>query len=486
MNKAETHHAACGRQLKTSGQPSKICVGSGLLHGDHVSSHVSGLFNTVDDELASNANGIMRQLFNPTPSTKSGEIYRRSFTPTEEDLSAALHKIGMVPNPNIVGDVLEYARRGLKQSVFSKQESFDGSHFGTVTKGTLLNQYNQNRAVQNFGSTMAGKMGVGPATNHNSSRQPGAVGFCCSHPKRKSMKDAGARVQKATISNSTQTEDSVFKSTANEIDPYIPEMSSVGGFQEGSVAMNLPWPGSNETSANCSVLDNFNSSFVQYQTPKYNLSASTTGHHSTPIGNSGYERSSPDSNSELHPQNYEQLKREAQELKRQIYGFSRNYDYACNLAIRHITIREAEIASLKRQLRQEGLRPYNEPVMADDTFFEKELGMLFRMMCCWAKRFYKFPTGEPLSASLQSRILQICEDPHNEQYLMANNHTKHLVVVSFAARWIVDEILSPRFLDCVVRSLMDRDDNSRNAEGFQELLESAEGMTHNITRQFQC
>ena len=144
-------------------------------------------------------------------------------------------------------------------------------------------------------------------------------------------------------------------------------------------------------------------------------------------------------------------------------------EYACNIGVQTILIREGVIGDLKKQMRLAGVRPFNDPV-DDDVAWENEMMMLFRMLCCWAKRFYKFPTTMEIPRHLQMRISKICEDRGSECLLISSQNTKYLIIVAIAARWLVKEIMDLRFLESVAR------DFDTGDEGLQALLDGAQGI----------
>ncbi|KAF8247496.1 hypothetical protein K440DRAFT_682261 [Wilcoxina mikolae CBS 423.85] len=434
----------------------------------------SGSLEATDQQLAVNANGMVRQLFNQTPvASHNTHTIHRSLTPTQEDLKLQLQNFGVDCDDIMSGDILEAARRRLNESsskqgvlVKKKAVSFpNGAAFGITGES-----WEPGLSDASSDGTEPSGEPTTPivATNPNGFHEPTLSSLSTGSSIENSPQSngvTGANMQPDRVNSLKAFGNSSVKALG-QIDPYIP-VADGSGFSKTMPDNKLPiWPSLNNGAHNGKFIPGHGKDFGSLANTRgqvnsnLNMSPVTSYSRFGAEGPSASPRSvssglSPSKHmADYHPSSLrlhnENLKGKVQQLENLLRQSENKLEYACNLAMRNITIREAEIAGLRRQIRQQGLRPFNEVDPAGDSFFEKELGMLFRMLCCWGKRFYKFPTGERLPRNLQAGVSQICEDPNNEHYLMNKSQTKYLIVVGLAARWMVDEILNPHFLDMVV------------------------------------
>jgi hypothetical protein len=178
-------------------------------------------------------------------------------------------------------------------------------------------------------------------------------------------------------------------------------------------------------------------------------------------------------------QQNEALKQQVVALRGYLAEKDERIKYACAMAIKHLNTREGELEGLKRQIREAGHHPCIEPVVSvQDKRWDEQFGMLFRNLSCWAKKHYKFPTGETVPANIHARLLQICHDPRTVSNLMRSAHTKYMVIVSLATRWLVDEIFTPHFLAGVVHNFAKSDSEGKPSDGFREAMATAKGKLH--------
>lgn len=404
-----------------------------------------------------------RILGQPSKVSNNSRACNRSLTPTQEDLQAQLQKFGACRDI-MSGDILEAARRHLHES-----SSYQGAHYrrkpiGFSPRAAVTPPDKSSEAGLSDSFSDSTEHSASPTTPESAVHSigfSGAVipGFALDLPNGTSStrenRAIGASTRSACTVNRSHDTSSI--KSAGQIDPYIP---ITGSLLPESTSL---WPGSNNN-------DEHPGKAVPVLNPVKDVGAFASKHGSDSPGASaslasqqfrfppvvGPQRASmdktmsPDSHRGPVCRHHEQMNARLQHLEYLLALSGDKLEYSCNRAMKQITIREAEIAGLKRQLRQQNLLPFNEHDTTDDQFFEKEFGMLFRLLCCWGKRFYKFPTGEAIPRGLRLAILQICEDPYNERFLLGRNQTKHLVVVALAARWMVDEILNPQFLDTAV------------------------------------
>lgn len=424
-----------------------------------------GSRRATDQQIDVNPGGVVHQTLDQPPAAKSnnGQAHSRSLTPTQEDLQAQLQKFGACRDL-MSDDILEAARRHLHES-----SSHQGAHYrkkpiGFSPQPAVSSPDKSNEPSLSDSFSDSTENSASPTTPESAFHSVGfgeaaIPGFALDLPNgTSSARVAGA----STLSTSTVDrfyEASSIKS-AGQIDPYIP-MS--GPLLSRSTSL---WPGS-------STNDEHPGKVVPVPIPARGVGAFASKHGSGSPGSSAplvtqqfrfppavcpqrapmdNKTVGPDSHRSPVCRHHEQMSARLQHLEHLLTLSGDRLEYSCNRAMKQITIREAEIAGLKLQLRQQSLRPFNEHDPTDDQFFQKEFGMLFRLLCCWGKRFYKFPTGEVIPRGLRLAILQICEDPYNERFLLGKNQTKYLVVVALAARWMVDEILNPQFLETAVET----------------------------------
>jgi len=460
----------------------------------------SGSPGVTDQQLAVNANGMVRQLFNQTPVASHSGIHHhhhhRSLTPTQEDLQLQLQNFGVDCDDIMSGDILEAARRHLHESS-SKQGALDRKKAVSFSTATAFGSTGESwepglSETSSDGTDLSGEPTTPTAISTNGLREPNLsdTGTGSSNESSpQSNRVIRANMQSGRISNLKAFGNSSVKAFG-QIDPYIPAADG-SGFSKVRSDNKLPvWPSLNNGAHNGKVVsghgkdfgslantraqDNSNLPMTPYS--QFHVGASYASPRLVPASLSplNHVASSPGCHPNTFRLHNENLKGKVQHLENLLLQSENKLQYACNLAMRNITIREAEIASLRRQIRQQGLHPFNEADPAGDLFFEKELGMLFRMLCCWGKRFYKFPTGERLPRNLQAGVSQICEDPNNEHYLMTKSQTKYLIVVGLAARWMVDEIMNPHFLDIVVE-LIKTSSTMREDNALREAVDVAKG-----------
>lgn len=437
-----------------------------------------GSRGAADQQLDVNPGGMVHQTLDQPPKAKSNnsQTHSRSLTPTQEDLQAQLQKFG-ARRDLMSDDILEAARRHLHES-----SSHQGAHyrkkpigFSPQTAVTSPDKSNEPSLSDSFSDSSENS--ASPTTPESAFYSIGfgeaaILGFALDLPNRASS----ARENRVTGASTLSTcavnrfyETSSIKSVG-QIDPYIP-MS--GPLPPRSTFL---WP---ESSTNDEYL-------VPVPIPTRGVGAFASKHGSgSPASNVplatqqfrfppavGPQRApmdsktvGPDSRRSPVCRHHEQMSARLQHLEYLLALSGDRLEHSCNRAMKQITIREAEIAGLKLQLRQQSLRPFNEHDPTDDQFFQKEFGMLFRLLCCWGKRFYKFPTGEVIPQGLRLAILQICEDPYNERFLLGKSQTKYLVVTALAARWMVDEILNPQFLETAVENCSAGTDGREGVKG---------------------
>jgi hypothetical protein len=171
----------------------------------------------------------------------------------------------------------------------------------------------------------------------------------------------------------------------------------------------------------------------------------------------------------------EALKRQVAALEKNLEEEDVNFLYAVDKATSLIHRRDSEIESLARQLRGIGHDPCNE-MSVEDKAWEARFCQLFKDLSCWAKKHYKFPTRAVVPFGIHTRLLEICHDSTTLSDLMNNQETKFLVVLSFAARWLVDEIFTPGFFAGVVKSFAKSDSEGKITDGFYEAMAMAKGI----------
>jgi hypothetical protein len=432
----------------------------------------------TEDELSANATEMMRQLFSPTPiANPRNDRHRRAFTPTEADLTAALHKLGLSSNPSMIGDILDVAQRSLEKAAMKQElpsnhnvQQTPAFNLAYAEQFAMPQPYTHDRVFSPTTDALSDRGGpAGPARRTADFPDPIATGFSPSN--RFSPEGYPAIATDLPLAHYSKGDRTAMIKSTNQIDPYFPEGRMAERLSSGADNRFYSWSVTdceNKTNNEPSpVLSGHSHGSSQFPPPLTDLSSRSGG-----LSSIDHDNPSINHLGGTLLARHELMRREVFELRRQNQKYKQRSEHAINLAMRHITIREAEIASLKRQLRQEGIRPYNEPAVTDDGFYEKEMGMLFRMLCCWAKRFYKFPTGQQLPPALQFRVTQVCEDPHNEQYLMNSSQTKYLVIVALSVRWLIEEILNPRFLDEIAGTVMPLSPG----EGLREVIEAAKGV----------
>jgi hypothetical protein len=163
-----------------------------------------------------------------------------------------------------------------------------------------------------------------------------------------------------------------------------------------------------------------------------------------------------------------------QALYQQAVAWRERYEHTCSTAMNHINIRDGHKEALKLQLRGAGLHPVIEPIFpAEAQFWKDQLGMLFRNLSCWAKKYYKFPPGVKVPAITQTMLSQVCHDSRTMSNLMRSNHTKYMVIVSLATRWLVSEIFDSGFLEGVVPKFAKSDSDGKPNDGFREAMATA-------------
>jgi len=401
--------------------------------------------NGADQQFALDTNGMVRHLF-ATSGVHENPGHRRTYTPTKEQLALSLSHLGLVAGDNatIAADILDTAQRRLERSM-DRRDANNGPG--------LSDTFSVSKDTETFGEPRTPAVPVS--------------GFGCSPPKPTNQGQLMANELYSGCSDNNLSR-SGHPMDAGRIDPYIP--TDHGFFAQGPDG-NSVWIGmNNQADHSQAVAGNGRNRFcgtangtqIAFCLPSNQPSAASSGR---------------DSDNALKLEN-EQLNPDADDLERQAHRYQSNLSHACDVAVKYITVREAEIASLRRQLRQEGLRPYNEPEdTEDDAFYEKELSMLFRMLSCWAKRFYKFPTTETLGEDLMNKLLQVCEDWHNECYLMISERTKSLVVVAMATRMLAG-LFEPDFLDEVVSDFLRNPAEAKAGDGLREIIRSAKLGSH--------
>jgi hypothetical protein len=142
-----------------------------------------------------------------------------------------------------------------------------------------------------------------------------------------------------------------------------------------------------------------------------------------------------------------EMKRRESILKSNLEDTRARLDFSYKTAMGHINSRDAEISHLKRFIRSLGAKAPTDNTGTDNSYFEKELGMMFRTVCCWSKRFYKFPTETNIPHRLQDTISEVCEDAESERQLMNSEQSKYLVVIALAARFFNTRIFGQEFFD---------------------------------------
>jgi len=415
--------------------PANNMSGSGLLqasgmhspYGGHVQQHNSA----ADQQFAFDANGMVRHLFS-TSGAHENSAHRRTYTPTEEQLALSLRHLGLVAgdSPSTAADILDIAQRGLERSMDRR----DADH-----EPGLSDTFSVSNGTETSGEP----------------RTPTALAT------KFDYRVMGNELYTGRTHNLPRSADPMGPS---QIDPYIPSGNDCGFFAPGPDG-NSVWINTNNEATHSQAVSMIGSNRY-FDTPDGTPTDFCSPRNGISV------TSSRDSDNALRLEN-EQLKRNIDELEREALAYQSNLTHACDVAIKITTVREAEIASLKRQLRQEGLRPYNEPENTEDAaFYEKELSMLFRMLSCWAKRFYKFPTSEPLDNNLLNKLRQVCEDWHNECYLMTSERTKSLVVVAMAARMLAG-LFEPNFLDEVVNNFLGNPKGAKAGDGLREIISAA-------------
>lgn len=432
-----------------------------ISNGSDGNNQASETFETSDRKLAADASGFIQQLFNPTPALESSShpTHRRPLTPTQEALHIQLQNIGLVSKNIMPTDYLEAAQRYLYETTRQNFPSRKITAYPTFTpmgspdkfsEPGLSDASSDSNEQQTEPTTPDGTTNLQAYPNTSSYMLPLGPNIADHTKGNQAM---GAAIQ-PSHNNTMFPRNGPIKSTG-QIDPYIPAVvendppKSGVGIQPGGC-----WSAKYQRSNNKHPIVDYG---VIYNMPKttpgvpyVNMQAAES--FGVPDNCSNHNCNSADCfHNQLRIQN-EHLTGKMQHYESLLRSSKEKLEYACSQALTNITIREAEIAKLRLQLRQQGLRPCSEPEGSEDLFFEKELSMLFRMLCCWGKRFYKFPTGElhSLPQNLHNFITEICEDKSNESYLMATHQTKYLVVVAMASRWMVEKILNPQFLDMAV------------------------------------
>lgn len=429
-------------------------AGNGISHGifscpNNGGDCVSGSsrpHSSTDEQSGFNADGMMRQLF-PENDRDSG-AHRRAFTPTEEQLTMSLHRLGMdAPDDLAAGDILDLARRGLARSQAvsgspsrampcNGNEGLSDSHSnGATTPGDPMTPVMSPSDLAR-GSPFSADRGTfsgqgGP--NVVRKMHPTGAG---SHPhEKRGLVDlyAPMGIQGLGCHPNWDSEQ-----PTNPKDP------------RNSPNYGITFPALGQYTENPHVV---------FQNPHRMVSPRRS---SPPISGAQFVQN------ELM-QEIERLKRLAHDLSIRNQEYKTKYDYACHVGVQTILIREGEIGELKQQLRKADILPFNEQFTADDSCYENELMMCFRMLCCWGKRFYKFPTSMSLPRPLQIRISEICEDTHSEAFLMNSPQSKYLVVVALATRWLAEEILNTHFLSIVVSGF------NGNENGLKEMLDGVKG-----------
>ncbi|KAI5850067.1 hypothetical protein BZA05DRAFT_445792 [Tricharina praecox] len=431
--------------------PAKDMSGPGLMqaagvllpYNGHPQHHDSG----TDQQFALDTNGMVRHLFASGSHENPG--HRRTYTPTEEQLALSLRHLGLVAGDNspTAAEILDIAQRRLMRSMDRRDADNEPglSDSFSVSNGTEPSEEPRTPIAPASG------FGYSPPTPSNQGRVMGNELFS-GRPDNLSRSSHHPR-------------------GTSQIDPYIPPVNDYGFFAESPDGKPV-WTGKDNDAAHSQVVS-MNGSHRSCDTvigtpivlcPSIAPCPSRNEICAVP--------SSHDSENALKLEN-EQLRSDLDRLEQQAYKYQSNLNHACQVALKNITVREAEIASLKRQLRQEGLRPYNEPEETDDAaaFYESELAMLFRMVSCWAKRFYKFPTTETLGEDILNKLRQVCEDWHNECYLMTSERTKFLVVVAMATRMLAG-LFEPAFLDEVVSIFLGNPD-VKAGDGLREIIHFA-------------
>lgn len=212
-------------------------------------------------------------------------------------------------------------------------------------------------------------------------------------------------------------------STNGQIDPYIPEdkekWSASGETKLSPPCRSSDMPLNGDTSNTTSPLTS----------SAYRASSERSAQNSFSIS----------SVSEDIPtlEDFHELRRWLLEMKKRGEGWKARYEHVYYSAMKQIKNRDIEITQLKQQLQAIGIVPYSELKAPEDNHLEQELGMLFRGVGCWAKKYYKFPTHERIPKALQAKISETCEDRESERFLMGSDESKYLVVTAMALRFVV-------------------------------------------------
>jgi hypothetical protein len=432
-----------------------------ISNGSDSNNQASETFENNDRELAADANGFIQQLFNPTPAlenSSSHPTHRRPLTPTQEALHIQLQNIRLNSKDIMSTDYLEAAQCYLYETTRQKFPSRKITAYPTFTpmgspdkfsEPGLSDASSDSNEQQTEPTTPDGKINFWGYPNTPSYILPLDPNIA---DHTKGNQAIGAAIQPSHI-NTIFARNVPIKSTG-QIDPYIPAVVENDSPKFGAGTQPAGWSAKYQGSNNKYPIGDYG---IIYNVPRTIPGALYVGMRATesfgvPHNCSNYNCNSAECfHNQLRIQN-EQLTGKMQHYESLLRSSKEKLEYACSQALTNITIREAEIAKLRLQLRQQGLRPCSEPEGSEDLFFEKELSMLFRMLCCWGKCFYKFPTGElhSLPQNLHNFITEICEDKSNENSLMATHQTKYLVVVAMASRWMVEKILNPQFLDMAV------------------------------------
>jgi hypothetical protein len=123
--------------------------------------------------------------------------------------------------------------------------------------------------------------------------------------------------------------------------------------------------------------------------------------------------------------------------------------HARETGFHHANILTGDVEVLKNQLRSLGRRPCIDPVISEvEKFWEEQFGVVFKELFFWANEHYQLPTRlEMVPMDTQIRLLTICHNMGSLSNGLSSPHTKPLIIVSLATRWLANEILTTEFLE---------------------------------------
>lgn len=174
------------------------------------------------------------------------------------------------------------------------------------------------------------------------------------------------------------------------------------------------------------------------------------------------------------------LHQERERIERERDRWDVRFNYAVNIGMVHLSLKDAEIARLTRELRSAGIEPTSglPPSLATQKpHYQQEVTMLLRLLCNWGKRFYKFPTTEQVPETVMQTLMEVCGDVKVLGELVRDVRTKYLVVVNVAMQYLVRHVLNGKFLRQTAKTIMDTD-GTLELKSFNQVIDEIRGKYH--------